>query len=599
MADIQSPFITGNEIDAYQGNAALGGGAGGAYLFNPANTDPLAQVNSTMQALHNQAFQAQQQKDQQAYSTMERLRDYDHQDKVMKYQQDIKDRDSRYVMFSGLNTSSANLKDLDGNNQSIPFLPDDFKYINDKTDTLRKIAVAKPGNYQDDPDFQKGMGEYNQLKNLASSRAVEYKNQQIQYANAKQTGNEDEAQRIKDNMATEFDNTPISAMKPVDPHLAATSTDWAKVHSKDYLSDKELQDQFTINGQDMVGVKASERDIRGLMRPGTSYYDNMFGKGGGAIPLLISKDGTNLDLAKGDNAKAAQYNTQWGYQPGDPHYMPPPFTITPEGKIVPQSADNLAYFVASEHILPSEDANSESDAADLANTQAKTYRILHPVAKGATGKLTAAELHEQSMRDNFHAAYNMANAAFTPPAVTKAAGTPAVSAFGGDRILSNVGNVNITKELKDKSLNPKDWQVYTVPGNVKYTQFVGEEEVDKNKKGTGITKEPDYTVALKNTTTGDVRLAFFKKDANPKDTTPHLIAMVDKKQALENYANHTAKYNKSDKNLSNQISFNNDAFDQAEKNGGATPMASGAYQKTKTIGGSTYGQDANGKWYKI
>ena len=605
MAGIESPFITGQEIDSYQGNAGLGGVN---YQFNPAIQNPLQGLDNTMAALQQQSFQAQQQKDQQNYNTMARLQDYDQQDKVRQYQQAIKDRDARYAMFNDLNNSAATLRDEHGNIQNIPYLADDQKYLTDKASALKQIAMSNPGNYEDNTDYQKGMQEYNQLKNLASSRTIEYRNQQQQLAQAQAQGNTDEADNIKANMALEFDKTPLSQMKPVDPHLPGTSTNWDKVHSQGYLSDKSFQDSYTINGQDKVGVKASERDIRDQMRPGTSYYQNMWGGGTGAVPLLLKHDGTNPVLAQGDNAKAEQYNSEWGYQPGDPHYMPPPFTINQDGTVQPNSVDNLGYFIASSHLLPSDDPDAESDEADLAEKVAKT-RLLNQEAadkaKGKQGKMSATDLKEENMRQNFQAAYSTVNDAFKNKInPSNNPGTPALTQDGKDVSLSNLGNFNITSALRDNGLDPKNWEAYSYQGGDKFIPLVGVQHSDNKGKESGETEVPDYAFPIRNPQTGEVKLVFTAKDKNnPKKQA--LVSIVDKRQAMENFANHVAKYNKGDKNLPDQISYNDNAFDMAERNGGQAPIAqqpktvTGNFKQTKTIGGQSYGQDASGKWYKI
>lgn len=192
-------MVTGSDILNYRGDAGLGlgGGSGVQYVGNPANTNPLAGIDSTVDLLERHALDAQNK----------------------LWQQKIADRDATAKWLVGLQNSGQsafNMKDAQGNNMSITPLQADKQEMDAKANEINEYMMQHPNAGQWDVNLRKLVQEHNDLVNHAGFRAT-----QMMKARLEASANPDpaEQQAILDNADKEIAQRKLSEFYTPMPYM--------------------------------------------------------------------------------------------------------------------------------------------------------------------------------------------------------------------------------------------------------------------------------------------------------------------------------------------------------------------------------------------
>ena len=311
-----APFISGSEILANPGNAALGYSSGVDYDFNPADTNPFAGVQGTLSRIQEE-------------------------EKQMRFQRHLekqKEQEQLAETISSLKGKGSvfNLKGPDGANTSFTPLPEDEVILTEKADELRKLALKSPGGYKYNREFLKKKDEFDYLTAHAGMRAVH--DAQNRQAAVKATDEEDRAGYLKniDEEVTPYKLTDLYRPKPYNPAMKTEGE--SILPSKDRL-DKDnfftksvtVADEGGIGIQtDMTGLRDDIVDVRGKIKPGTKAYSE-------AVIMsqrFISSPLTQNPKAIEDmNRRIDANNASRGYKPGDAHYQPHVAEVQPDGTV--------------------------------------------------------------------------------------------------------------------------------------------------------------------------------------------------------------------------------------------------------------------------
>jgi hypothetical protein len=318
-----APFVSGSEIVANPGNAALGyNGTGVEYGTNPADTNPFANVQGTLA----------------------RIQDEDAKMRYVKHLEFRKDQEDLAQMLSSLkgNGSVFNMKGQDGKNVSFAPLPQDQQVLAEKADELRKLALKKPDSYSFDREFLKKKDEYDNLIAHAGMRSVS--DAQNRLSAAQSMDPEDREGYLKHNKS-EIEDKSLTDFHRPNPYMPNPKTDGENILSQKERLDK---DNFAIRGTsitkegnidvqtDLTGLKDDIVDVRGKIKPGTKAFTEAVIM---AQRFISSPNTQNPQVIIDMNKRIDANNAARGYKPGDAHYQPHVAEIKPDGTVGFTSTD--------------------------------------------------------------------------------------------------------------------------------------------------------------------------------------------------------------------------------------------------------------------
>lgn len=552
MADIAVPYTTASEINSQAGDPNL---SGTAVNFDPAVKAPLQPIQDTFNRIDSENFQRQEQLQREKHDILTRQMEMDHQDKVLKYQQSLKEREALFNFFNkNPGVSSANLKDGDGNDMSIPFLPQDQKEIDTDNDSLRKKAFSDVGGFFYGPDFTKDYQDLNTKKRNASIKSI-YATQARQLLQT--VDDPKERQRIND-YQDELQQQPLTEI----PHpFVKLPTTTPLVDVSKYKDPKNLESFDEGDGN-----------------PNAEYVGILYS----ADPKVFSEGFKRLNHFKSQpEGQDAQQYTEFqneankiAKQRGIPQ-VDLGGSFTPDGKVIFHddtykkqqiAARNMAY--ATELInngyLRKPDAENEQKLLKL---KAETQRVYAETGKylvekaikekelefGKSYKPTAEELKQQQTVKAVKSMYSSVK-----------------DIFDGEKTKVDP---DYPQYWSRSGIDPAEYNLYTIPKDAA-DKFIGleadqvtEEKKDEKGKTTthtikGESQKPDKVMLAENKQSGVKELVYIKNG--------DVVARVPEKEAVINGLKHEAKYEPS--RYDDKVSWVEDVYNQAK--GGADENSS-------------------------
>ncbi len=568
------PYTTGNDLNAYQGNAALAAGANNG--ITPQASDPFAGISNTI----------------------DRINDRQAQMAVLKYKQKQKDQDDLAQMLSENGGSLSNMKGENGQNRSVPLLPEDQKIINEYATNYRRAIMADPERARFDPKLLAQKDEIARMANFAGRRAVAYSDYNVE---ASKIADEDERKEIIAHRDREIGHSLTDFVKP-EPYLH-------KIYPADMINEADYKDPKTH--------EQIKEEVITQTNPDGTKVDYQVTKKGIPNSALLSPmyDSTPAGMHKAMelykatrampemrnpayinkmNAKILANATERGIQPVYAAVVNPDGTIEYNenpGQVA--AALNLEKhgWVRKESKLTDEAtkrANVESEIKRRRDLTALEWAKLKQDQEKAAkeGKQSAESLKQEVDEKGGLAAYREVKKVFDPKNYKdKMEITPSLIAVG-----------------KDVGYNPADYEFYKVPPSVNANKYIGveaseETETKTEKSGGGKVTErsssktakgesmrPDVVVMVRNKKTGQSELVYLKGGAP--------VAVVSERQAIANGLKHEARYD--DKVYTNKVIYGQHAYDEGAPVTNDEPKPTGV---KKTIKGVTYEKYSDGQWY--
>lgn len=172
-------------------------------------------------------------------------------------------------------------------------------------------------------------------------------------------------------------------------------------------------------------------------------------------------------------------------------------------------------------------------------------------------------------------------------------GTPLIKKVDGKDQIITISGVNIAASLKDKGLDPADWGVFTTPASTDVADLSGVERKTVNaktgeEKKTGDTEQFNKVFALKNKSTGEIRLAYFKEgEKNGKPTGKYAMqALISGREAVGNAARHKHQYKTENSELAKEINRNENMWDGGDAAAVSTKPAPAAATSQFKVNGT-------------
>lgn len=554
MADIGAPYTTASEINSQAGDPNL---SGAAVNFDPAVKAPLQPIQDTFNRVDAESFQRQEQLQREKHDILTRQMEMDHQDKVLKYQQSLKEREALFNFFNkNPGISSANLKDADGNDMSIPFLPQDQKEIEDGNKSMQKKAYSDIPAFLFGPDSTNYKNEFNTKTRNASIKAI-YATQAKQLL---QTADDPkERQRINDYLG-DLQDHPLTDI----PHP------FVKLPTTTPLID--VQKDYPM-GKGFVSYPGGE-GVPGRRFDELKYTNN---------PALINEGfkRTNFFKSQPEGQSAEEYNSYQNALNGILKSRgEAPFdlggSITNDGKVVfddntyikgQKLARNMLYaseMMKNGRLQPAD----EEDEQKLLKLKAETNRVYAETGKdlvekaikekqlefGKDYKPTAEQLKEQQTVKAVKSMYSSVKDVFDGAKDAKVLSYP--------------------EYWSRRGLDPTQYNLYTVPKGAA-DKFIGleadqvtEEKKDEKGKTTthtikGESQKPDRVMLAENKQSGVKELVYIKNG--------DIVARVPEKEAVINGLKHEAKYEPS--RYDDKVSWVEDVYNQAKGTSDVQPTS--------------------------
>lgn len=626
MADINAPFITASEINSQPGDAALSGVQAN---FDPSNKQPLQNLQDTFTRLDTEDFQRKQQEDRQRHDILTRLMENEHSDKVLKYNQAMKDRQDMFNFFNQTGHTAATLKDDQGNDMSIGFMPQDQEKLNQETNDFQKTVMSNPTGYKYDPEFTKTANELKQKRINASLRSVYYKQAQQQLQN---TFDPTEKQRISDYMG-ELQAQPLTEKDVPHPFVGLPTIKPLIDVQKDYPQGKGLVSY--PGGEGVPGGRFDE----------LKTTNN---------PELINEGFKRYQLFKNqpEGQSAEDYNSfqntlngilkDRGEKPFDLGG-----SVTNDGKVIfddntplkqQKLARNMLYaseMMKSGRLQPADEAEvlkQKKIKAEIAAENAATSKNIVETAikqqEREFGKTKPLTPEQQQIFESSKNTVRRAWEIYNPAKYEGKEGTPMLPEtkvtkkhwFTKDETEEGykpIGGIDVGAALKAEGLNPTDYKVFQAPAGVE--EGVGKQRVGIGMNAhngptgkefkTGEDEKVDKAFTLYNPTTKEVKIAFFKNVPKKQDGETKVQSQLLNIVSGRDYVTHApnGKYQwgihggKQVNNLSFETEQNQNLWDAIQEQAPhiAVPVASQkATTKTKVLNGVTYEQ-VDGKWFKV
>ena len=537
MAGIDAPYTTANEIDAHVANPLL---AGVTANFDPANPNPLGGLQKTFDRLDTEqagsyeaqkqrVFQQQQQERQEKHDLLKQQMLFDQEKKMKDAEQAIKDRDALYDMMQKSGGTSAMIKDENGNDMSIPFLPADQTIADQAANEFQKGVIGNPANFKT-PDM---VTKYNNIKRLnqnASARAI-YALKAQQYAN--QTYDTQEKAR-----ALEY----IDGLKSgkLDPNTRPLP----------FTPQSTIQPMIDMKGKykNTDNYESFDGDMQGV--PNAEYVALQNTTDPLAIDEGFKRYGYFKNQPQGQDPIAYQEYQNHVNEIAAARGLPKidlGGKIGPDGKLI---FDDNTYAkqqqLAKNHLAATElmnngtlqdDPDAEKDQADLDYKKAQTAKERADISQ------KWAEIAEKKREwDNPHATGKGSE----KEKVDKDAALSVYHQVQGVMDVSKAIPQNYVRpeKWKEGGIDPDQYKIYKIPDK-NADKFIGIQAADVSQKTTsdgvvttkaskGNSVVPDAAYIIVDKKTGEKKLAYLEKGK--------VAAVVPEKEAISNGLKHDAKW---------------------------------------------------------
>lgn len=564
MTGIEAPFQTATELTGQPAEAALGGVQ---QNFDPANKDPLHALQEAQVRLDTEAAaklqqqrqfeqQRQQQFREQQHDILTKHMAYDHEDKVLKANRALKDRQDLFSMFNQTGGTSATLKDEQGNDMSIPLLPQDQKQLDDATNSFQKIVMADPTGYKNNPELWKQMNDLKHQRTNASMRSIYLRQAQQQLQG---TYDPAEQEKLKGYME-KIQSTPLDEKNPPMPYIQQAQVkpvlDLAK-----YKEGKGFE-----SFDDGSGIPNAE--YQKLL---TTTNPNDINEGFKRFQFFQQQpQGQSAAAYKDYQDHLNELTDARGLPRIELGGVP-----TADGKIL-FDADTYAkkQALAKNYLAATELLNSghlknpdEEDVLKSEKTKAEIEKIKSQTNKiGKTGKAQMPQSAQQI--ENQKASEQTVGRI---KSIFKADRYPGTSEVREKNSAKDLDGLN--EALKNKGYKPSDWVAVgqPPPSDVQDLSGVEERQADKQGvfKGSGQTEKTDKVIALKNKTTGEISLGFFRQEYKDKDRKTPILgkytlqSLVNGRAAVENAAKHKHQYSEN-KDANDEINRNKSMYEDSQ-----------------------------------
>ena len=555
MPDVAAPYSTGTDLTQMAGNAALGGGS---YNFNPANQNPLAGINEAIKDANAQSFQQEVQRRQQKHDILTRAMEMERQDKTMKWQQNIADRNELYKNLYGNGASLHNQKDAQGNDVSFPALPQDKEVLGKSAENIRSQIFGE--NYttlRNNPDFNAQLDAHSKMTALSSVKAAQVAKLKQQLAAEPDPAEQEAIQKSIDEISVapidkgtlppvyqpqaaiedpislkeatakenqqEFQNGTGTANRLLAPY-------YDSIKKSDLDNGQRIRNQFkkTAQGNSWAAYQDYQADVNEVRAArGLPAID----LGGRPAPSTESNPNPRVIFDESTEDKRRQLNQKFLGSS----------VLLKYGRIVPPDS--------------SDDLKDELTKANIRNTEADTYKKLHPEVK----KPSAAEIKDDLEYRAAVSAKKEANQAFdyrNNPEYKKIDPATQPPAF--------------VSWISKQGYNPDEYTLYTVPKEIDTKRGVGVQAGVKTvgsaaagqqtKTAAGQSIKPDVSYLAVNKNNGDEEMLNIKKNATGGGD---VISAVSRRDYAANTLKHEAKYD--EKQYGNKVVWVHSLFDQDEQ----------------------------------
>ena len=551
MAGIDAPFLTPEQLGVNApGNAALGGVE---QTFDPTNKQPLQGIQDTFNRIDTESAQKATQQRQFNHDLLTKHMEYDHEEKMQKAAQAIKDRNDLFNMLSQSGGTSATLKDAQGNDASIPFLPADQAQLDQATTDFNKKVVKDPTGFKTDPESWKQLNELKQTRINASMRSIYTAQAKQQLAN---TFDPAEKQRLQ-GYIDKIQSQPLDAKTMPTPFIQEPTVEPMVDASK--YKDAKTRESFD------EGEGVPNKEYQGLINTTDPHKIN---EGFKRYQFFQAQP-------QGQTAEAYQKYTDDLNALTDKRGLPRinlGGTPTQDGKVVfddgtyakkQQLAKN--YLAASELMNNGHLINpDEEDAVKLEKLKAETREANAKAKKeeielktGKSTKPTAEEMKQEESKTAVAAAASEVKGVFA------------------DAFSKPIAKVDYPSYYKKNGVDPSEYKVYPdIPVSVaqKYIGIAAPEtdietkDASGNKmttKSTGGSLKPDRIVPIENKKTGQRELLYWKDDA--------IKARVTDKQAIVNKIKHETNYD--EKLYGQQTPYVDEVYGSSKVNSPVNPVS--------------------------
>lgn len=563
MATQSIPYTTGNDILSYKGDAGLAAGANNG--ISPRQGDPFAGLGTTI----------------------DQVNEHHAQMAILQYKQKIKDQEDLASLLASTGGSVFNMKGANGQNVSYSPLPEDQKILDTKAKGLRETILANPENYQYDPGYLDKLNEYKSLVSHAGIRAKAYTDFNL---DAQKETDPQEQHDILGQRNSEINGHKLTDFHNPEPHLPSIPTgDPSDFVAKEALNQKNWQLKSDDGKTETYIVPSQYITDPRTLAPGNPLYAKALKLG---QKYLTSPSAQNFTTI---NRSVNEYNQGRNLKPGDPGYMDLPYFINNDGKPefieknpVKNALNIAAALTYEKYGRPITVAKSAEDMQKIKDEQAaiveknrqqnETERH-NKATEGKESKATTESIKEQQDQLAGRNAYTEVHAVFNQK-------------FENPAKAINPINLPATDLIKSEG-----YEIYQLPASSPAHKYIGieaphqtEKEVVKGEKGTTVTTsgdldakgsslKPDAVYMAVNPTTKEKKLIYLKGG--------NVVASVNERDAALNTLKHDSKYDQ--KVYEKPGVWAQHIYDQG---GATTPVR-------RVVGGNTYEQDDNGKWFKV
>lgn len=531
----EAPYFSPAELTGMQAEPSLGGVA---VNFDPAVKNPFAGAAQTFERVAAEAeARAAQKRDQvfkqklqeQAFQNdlLAKAQAYDQQEKSWKFKQNVEDRNKLYQFLSTNRGSAFNMKDQNGNDMSFQPLESDLKSLQQGADDITQ-GVTSGGSYTEamnSPEFQAKLRKQEEMKNLASMRAVSVAQLQQELA---QAGTPQEQLRIS-NAIDAIKNTPLEDMKMPAAHQPQPQVNsLLSENAKEYPQQKGYESFEGANGESLKARPTA--DIESLLYTNDKKQLNQAYINARYITQLPEFQDPELFRQLQERVNANWHDIR-GKEPlvlG---------TIGPNGQVIP-NPDPRVIVAASELLNKGNfivDSEAEKEQAEIEAKQATTRKVIAEAKEkekelktGQSTKPTAEELKQKRDLKEVAASAKEVDRLFSD-ATSKAPTNPIYPKFWERRGI-NVSDYTFYPPItggaahKYIGLEAPETDIKTVNGGKTITE-----------KTKGHSLVPSKVIPIQNKQSGDIQLVYLDSDNN-------IMARVNSRDAIANGIKHEAKY---------------------------------------------------------
>lgn len=587
MAD--APYMTGSELTANPGNAALGYSSGVEYGVNPAIQNPLSGIDSTLA----------------------KIQDEDARMRIERHREQQKEQEDVVKMLQETGGSLFNMRDEAGRNVSFTPLPQDKKILSEKADALRRMVINNPRDYQFNPEFHKAKQELDYYKTHAGQRAL-YRAKNLNEASSELIPSA--RQERLSHLEREIDGKSLEDFHTPEPYMRQQPLDVPFVEVKPVKrvmqGPKDAAGNYTQKTIEETPIEGF--DQRAQYVQGTPYFEKVNNYYKSLANSQTFNDPREIIAINTDIVKK---NQQLGLTPQDANFIEPVGIVDEQTGMVSINPDPYQT-VRSLNVLKNYRA-SESSSFDKGRTQADIDRNklktqqkhyddqanywreqIKTAKKNAdTARMKAEQKSpEEKAEAEFRISALNANSdlAETNSRYAKKAVVP----------VSKQGDPKAFEYFKNKGINTNDYLIANIPVGDKTVASIGAKPLIKavagKEKRLGIAKY-DYAYYLRSKDGDSNKDLYMLVYPSSKPNGAGEVEVVTHEQAIGNIvdskANLPEKFNDKDikrKDYAINMYRERNATGRQSATQQDAPSSRGRIIATKVKNGKTYVQYENG-----